>query len=170
MVGTQVPAGSTVKFNIGRGGEGGGALNIPGDGFNSVATYTQLTSGLYNPVGAGGRALASSNATGGSPGNLTVNGYTYTGGVGGSNNGTGPGTPGGAPGAGGGGGAQQAATQLGGAGGHGIALHAGQRTWEANYGKQEELLYTFLLQMESDGKLTEYAAPVLEELKLKYGE
>jgi len=56
------------------------------------------------------------------------------------------------------------------AGGHGIALHAGQRTWEANYGKQEELLYTFLLQMESDGKLTEYAAPVLEELKLKYGE
>ena len=54
-------------------------------------------------------------------------------------------------------------------GGHGIALHAGQRTWEANYGKQEELLYTFLTQMENDGNLTEYALPKLLELRLKYG-
>lgn len=54
-------------------------------------------------------------------------------------------------------------------GGHGVALHAGQRTWEDNYGNQEELLYTFLTQMESDGNLTEYALPKLLELRLKYG-
>jgi hypothetical protein len=54
-------------------------------------------------------------------------------------------------------------------GGHGIALHAGQRTWEVNYGTQEELLYTFLTQMEADRKLTEYALPKLLELRLKYG-
>jgi hypothetical protein len=54
-------------------------------------------------------------------------------------------------------------------GGHGVALHAGQRAWESNYGKQEELLYTFLTQMENDGNLTEYALPKLLELRLKYG-
>jgi hypothetical protein len=117
-VGTHIAAGSTVKFVIGRGGSGGGALNIPTDGFNSRADYTRLTNSYY-PVGSGGKALASAGATGGSAGNLTLNGYTYTGGVGGSNNGTGPGSAGGVPGGGGGGGGQQAITQLGGDGGHG---------------------------------------------------
>jgi hypothetical protein len=53
-------------------------------------------------------------------------------------------------------------------GGHGIALHAGQKTWEELYGKQEELLYTFLAQMESDGNLSEFALPTLLRLRLKY--
>lgn len=120
VVGEQIAAGSTVTFNIGRGGAGGGALNTPVNGWGSDATYTALA-GLVRPIGNGGKALASSNARGGSPGDLVFNGYTYTGGVGGSNNGTGPGTDGTAPGAGGGGGGQQFLTQLGGDGGHGIA-------------------------------------------------
>jgi hypothetical protein len=119
-VGTNVAAGATVTFNIGKGGTGGGALNIPGSGYSSDANY-QAIGQLIRPIGNGGKALASTNAIGGTPTALTVNGYTYTGGAGGSNNGTGPGTAGGVPGGGGGGGGQAVLTQLGGDGGHGVA-------------------------------------------------
>jgi hypothetical protein len=54
-------------------------------------------------------------------------------------------------------------------GGHGLAVHAGRKTWEANYGTEKELLYTFLCQLENDKALTEYALPALLKLRLKYG-
>jgi hypothetical protein len=54
-------------------------------------------------------------------------------------------------------------------GGYGIAIHAGLKAWEDNFGKQSELLYTFLCQMENDRTLTEYALPTLLKLRLQYG-
>ena len=120
--GVDTAAGSLIQFSVGNPGEGGGALNTPGRGGSTGATYkTNAGDTLPTVIGDGGKPLDAPGVEGVSSGNFTYNGYTYPGGAGGGNPGTGPGKPGTAPGGGGGGGGSQFATQLGANGGGGIA-------------------------------------------------
>jgi hypothetical protein len=129
-IGIHVGAGSLIQFSVGNPGAGGGALNTPGRGGSTAAYYERIplpTSDIttYDQVtvtGDGGKPLDAPGVEGVASGNFIFNGFTYPGGAGGGNPGTGPGKPGTAPGGGGGGGGgQQAVTQLGAAGGGGIA-------------------------------------------------